>query len=327
MRLSRNRVLLLVGIFVCLLTVVFALAYRSTSVRATTGAFGLSLLALLPLSFISFYVQAPRLAILCGASVRVYSAYVANSVSASLFLVLPGRASEFLKPVVLHLREGLPFSRGIAALVMERAMDAACVAFLAICAIALTAANKVSWEQNGLLMPIFTALGFTCAIALLLKYPQILERLVRAIPWGWVQKNSHDFITAIKGVGRSSTLAFAAGLTLVTWLTSCGNVVVAGMLLGQHPLSPAQALVVFVAGTFGMVITVVPGGLGTFEAATVAALTTFGYEIPDAILFAVALRLATIAPAIPLALWEVSQRWTDLSSMLKTRTRRDADGS
>lgn len=69
---------------------------------------------------------------------------------------------------------------------------------------------------------------------------------------------------------------------------------------GLPELSLFQVLMVFLVATLGLVVTITPGGLGTYEAATVAVLTQFGVNWEGALAFAIGSRLCWMA--IPIAL-------------------------
>ncbi len=72
---------------------------------------------------------------------------------------------------------------------------------------------------------------------------------------------------------------------------------------GGVSLTVYQALVVFLVGTFGLTITVTPGGLGTFEAAVALLLQHYGYPLEVAFASAVGLRLVAFIPNAIVALY------------------------
>lgn len=263
----------------------------------------IAILVLQPLSVISFWIQAPRLALIAGKPVNVRSAFIANSISATLFNILPGRASELLKPLVLNMRDGIPVARGLSALVVERLLDTGCVLLMLGIALAGNASKFVPGLGDGAIFPSAVLMAAVLTLLAITVWPGLFRRIVDVLPSEWLRRHSKEMLVSMQRLGKLRTLAVPAFLTIATWAASYLNVIVASYFLGETPLDPSQALVVLLAGTLGMVVTIAPGGLGTFEAAIVAALTAFNYSVADGLVMAVVLRVAMIMPALPFAAW------------------------
>jgi uncharacterized protein (TIRG00374 family) len=131
-------------------------------------------------------------------------------------------------------------------------------------------------------------------------------------------------IEAVERVRDVRTLVAAITLSLLTWTASYLIFYVVIGLIGTIGLSPAQILLVFVAGTLGFVVTVTPGGLGTYEGAIMLALGSFGYDAADALAIALLLRIANLLPAIPASAWYLARSGVALSD-LASRARRGRD--
>lgn len=263
----------------------------------------IAILALQPLSIFSFWIQAPRLALIAGSPVGVRSAFIANSISATLFNILPGRASELLKPLVLNMRDGVPVARGLSALVAERLLDTGCVLLMLGIALAGNASRFVPGLGEGAMLPSAMLIVAVLVLLAISVWPGLFRRMIDALPSDWLRRHSNEVLVSMRRLGNMRTLAVPALFTIATWATSYLNVIFASHFLGETPLNPSQALVVLLAGTLGMVVTIAPGGLGTFEAAIVAALTAFNYSVADSLVMAVVLRVAMILPALPFAAW------------------------
>lgn len=60
---------------------------------------------------------------------------------------------------------------------------------------------------------------------------------------------------------------------------------------------------VFLAATLGLIVTVTPGGLGTYEAAIIAILAQFDVEWEGALAFAIGTRFCWMAIPLGMGLW------------------------
>lgn len=291
---------------VAILSVVLATLLVALSASDGRIAFSDAIIAVLvlqPLSALSFWVQAPRLALIAGSPVRVGSAFIANSISATLFNVIPGRASELLKPLVLNRRDGLSMARGLSALVAERLLDTGCVLLMLCVALAGNASRFVPALGESAIVPTAVLAAGVLVLLAISVWPGLFRRIVDALPSDWLRRNSNEFLVSMQRLGNVRTLAVPILFTIATWATSYLNVIVASYFLGATPLDASQALVVMLAGTIGMVVTIAPGGLGTFEAAIVAALTAFDYSVADSLVMAVVLRVGMVMPALAFAAW------------------------
>ena len=282
-------------------TLIIAISASDGRIRLSDTV--LAIVVLQPLSIFSFWIQAPRLALIAGAPVGVGSAFLANSISATLFNILPGRSSEILKPLVLNMRDGLPIMRGVGALVAERLLDTGCVLLMLVIAMAGNASRFVPGLDESAMLP---TLALVVAVLLLFAIsmrPSLFRWVVAALPSGFLERHINEFLVSMQRLGDVRSLSIPVLFTIVTWSTSYLNVIIVSRFLGEVPLDMSQALVVLLAGTLGMVVTIVPGGLGTFEAAIVTALTAYGYTVANALAIAVVLRVAMIMPALPFAAW------------------------
>lgn len=263
----------------------------------------IAILVLQPLSVLSFWIQAPRLALIAGSPVSVRSAFIANSISATLFNILPGRASELLKPLVLNMRDGITIARGLSTLVAERLLDTGCVLLMLCVALAGSASRFVPGLGESAIFPSAVLMVAVLVLLAISVWPGLFRRIIDALPSDRLRHHSNEVLVSMQRVGNMRTLAIPALFTIASWATAYVNVIVASHFLGETPLDPSQALVVMLAGTLGMVVTIAPGGLGTFEAAIVAALTAFNYSVADSLVMAVVLRVAMIMPALPFTAW------------------------
>lgn len=296
----RNR--LLVSILrAALLALVAILFWRSgmlrefdpTMVRASLPALGVAMgLVAASLLAVSF-----RLKVLVAGvgGVTVRQAWTANALTLGVNLLVPGRLSELLKPWYLRYAAGVPFSVGLSAVVLERAFDVLFLAALAMTGVlAFGAPRPVVWVVLG-----------AAAVLGLLTMP-VLLRMLRAgvdrlMPSG-VKLRVAPLLDGLEGVAdrRYDAAVWFAGAA--GWLLSLAAVWVLLHVALSGALGPRHALAVFVATTAGLAVSVLPGGVGTFEGAAVLTLRSFGVPPAESLALAVLLRLQqAVVPLVALA--------------------------
>lgn len=209
------------------------------------------------------------------------------------FTVTPGKAGEAVRSVYLR-GVGVPWSQGLAALMVERVLDLAAVMILAALAIQAFA----DYAAPALSVALLVAGGL-----FLVTRPGVLHRLPGLLP----------------AQGRIGRLAQGAVATLddARVLLAPGRLLT-GLLLGVaawgaeawglHLLlqwlgvgvEPTLAAGIYAAGMLLGAISFLPGGLGGAEAAMVALLLANGVGLATAILATVICRAVTLWFAVAL---------------------------
>jgi len=179
--------------------------------------------------------------------------------------LIPGRAGELVRVILLSLRHGVPWPTVGATAAAERVLDGLSLAGLLLVGIGLT-----GFPEWGLLAGLLGAGVFlgTLAVAwLVLRFgpegPTGPSRLV-----GHVRRG-------LGGLGRPKVLAAAGGLTLVSWVVEAGVFFGVGQALGLD-LRPAAYLVVASVGNLAWAVPLAPGGAGSFDLAVREAAAVLG---------------------------------------------------
>jgi uncharacterized membrane protein YbhN (UPF0104 family) len=308
-----TRILLLCAVAI-IGALLLSIYYASPAIRSWT-AFSALLIAQ-PFAFLTIWLPAIRLARLAGAPVTIMDAFLANALSIAGFMIIPGRISEALKPVVMRFRCGLPLARGLTAVALERLLDLACLAGLATIAAAGTAGQYTGALREASIILALVSLVAVAILGFALVAPELSLKLVEALPLGWIRSTGAEIFDAVLRVRGIKTLAVASTLSLLTWAASYLIFFIIIRRLGVIDLTSEQILLVFVAGTLGFVITIMPGGIGTYEGAIMLALGSFGYRAADALAIALLLRIANLMPAIPAASWLLVRSGVALSNFV-----------
>lgn len=242
-----------------------------------------------PIIVCCFVFLAMRHVSLIGAPrISLGVAFRAIVLSQGLNLVLPARLSELLKATYLRDHASVPLSSGVSAVVLERTIDVLIVA-------ALGALGVVQYFDRGNFAAIpLLGLGFALVIFLLVRSPDFVMSLVHAVPLGRLS----GFLerTYLHFSATTGTRAFWEALVfgVLAWGLSYINILIFLELAGSLPIGFAGALLVFVLATLGGAIPALPGGLGTYEAASVIALRALGYSFDEALVLSLAMHAAQL---------------------------------
>jgi uncharacterized membrane protein YbhN (UPF0104 family) len=292
--LARQRIwtgpLMLAGILLCLVVVAVVAG------APLDGRFLLVTLALQPFNALGLWFVALRISLLCDPPVGVWPAAKAAALSGTLTFVLPGRLAELAKPVYLSERCGVPPSRALAVLAVERFLDIVIVAAsLAVGSILLAHPALISslslWGS--------LALVGVAGAGVFLAWPQLVDRIVALMPFAALRRATGAFLAEVRGSMSGRRLILATALGIGAWLASFGLVYFAIEWFGSIPIGLSGTLLVFLAGVAGIAIAVAPAGIGTFEAAMVLALKLYGYGVGEALGLALLIRIGN-AGFVPL---------------------------
>lgn len=202
--------------------------------------------------------------------------------------VLPARAGEVVRAALFARQAGVPTASVLITIIMERLCDIWAV--LLYFAIAWWFLPPLSAELSSALAVFFGAssAGFL-GIALLLAYPQQMERLWKRIwshlPVHWSSRAEtllRDVLVGAKSIGAVRNIAYIVVYSLCKW---CAPIVMGWFALWSVgiSLSLPQAVLLMVVVTLVISVPSAPGFIGTMQAAFVIALTPFGVAQEQAI--------------------------------------------
>lgn len=296
-------------------TVIFFGSGWSGTLGATQAL--LAIIATFPLMIVAIAIAGWRLAMLAAGEVGVHDGIAVNAVAQFIVLIVPSRISEAAKPIGLNLFFSLPLASGFAILAIERILDAIFLAGIGLAVVAvLSGPNNDILQSSSLVLALFGGTG-VLVIAVLLARPAWLGRLASRIPIIWLRRQADHVLDSLSRLANPRSTASAVLLTAMTWIASYMIYFAFFHVLGVADLSPGQILVVFVASTLGLIVSVAPGGLGTFEAAIAIALSGFGVPMVEAVAAALLLRLCLVIPVVAAAGWYLFSSSLSLPRILK----------
>lgn len=216
--------------------------------------------------------------------------------------ILPARAGEAAKVLVLTRRSALPPVEITATVVLERLYDV--VAILLIFFIAEPWLPHVSWFGPAAVVAAVLAVAIAAAAAVLVIYGDrpirlALRPLARFAPFTEhrLERTVGELADGLSGLHKPQVALEALVWTTAAWLSSilCAFLVMAAFNL--H-LSFAAAVLVMVAIGLGMILPSPPAAVGVFEGAALIALQAYGLAHSTALPYALVLHLVNFVPFV-----------------------------
>jgi uncharacterized protein (TIRG00374 family) len=214
--------------------------------------------------------------------------------------VLPARAGEAARVVVLKQRAGTSRSETVATVVLERAYDV--LALLVLFFVALPWLPEVSWLPAAAALAAVVGVALLAGIVLLAVFKERLAlfllrplRRLPLLPAERVDAAARNLTQGLVGL-RVARIGIEAFLwTITSWLVVAASfwLLMLGFDLG---LSPLAGLLVVIATNLALILPSSPAGVGVFEAAAVVALDAYGVERAEALSYALVLHALNFLP-------------------------------
>jgi glycosyltransferase 2 family protein len=307
MRRPSSRAALMVGgTFVSF--VFIYLTFRGTDFGALEAALGRSnYWALVPgiaVLAVAIFVRAIRWRLLFSPAAKPPTRDVTNAMLVGYLFnsILPARAGEAIRVLVLRQRAGTPKFEALGTVVAERATDV--LALLALLFAIAPAVPTTTWMTKALVVGslLFFATGAAfVAFAVYGERPaRLLLRPLAMLPRLSVERMNVAATNLIRGLTvfrRPAAALPMFALTLGSWLLIALASWICMWGFGLR-LGFAAAILVVVATNLAMILPSGPAGVGVFEAATLVALHPFGARGASALSYALVLHAVNVVPLI-----------------------------
>ena len=237
-------------------------------------------------------LRAWRWQILLGpvGKVEFGASFAATSIGFAASTILPARAGEVVRPVVLAGRTRVPLSACLASVLFERVVDLTTVMLFFLAyglwpglrppftgqAAAVFGSLRALAVASGAAAVAFYAVAFVATGRHRAKAQRIVARLIGWLPErlrGRAADAFSSFLDGMRPVRHVRTLAATAILSVALWAIVCGQVY---FLFGAFrlPLGFGASILIVVATLIGLAIPT-PGGVGGFHKLCQVALTLF----------------------------------------------------
>lgn len=235
-------------------------------------------------------------------------------------LVLPARLGEPARAYLLAKREQIGFARVLGSVVLERVIDLATLAAVAIAAAIVSGAP--TWILNGMI--VIAAIGLVLTVVLVASgISHTVQLLARAFG-----ARAHRIRAAVEqaisfGEGANGggwgALAAAIVLSTITWVFVAATYWLTARAVGLE-ISMSGSMLVAAVATLGTAIPSAPANIGTFEVATVVVLTALGVPSHEALAMALLAHAIVTVPFAVIGAASVAHLSISLSDVAEEAT-------
>ena len=264
-----------------------------------------------------FAIRVPRWRIILperkGYRLPFKSLFEAIIIGQMMTNIVPGRAGELARPYVLSRKESVPFSTGVASVVVDRVFDGIVVLLLLLVAM-LDPTFPTSATVNGRSVANFAMLGTVGLIVglaglfTLVLFPAAFIKAARGIARITIRRLEEPAAAFLERFAGGLTILrdprrflLAFMWTLIHWLVCAASYVIAYKAIGlEAPVMSA----LFVQGIIVLAVALpqAPGFVGVFESFAIVALAVYGVDKDIATAWAIAYHVVTYIPVTVLGL-------------------------
>lgn len=235
-------------------------------------------------------------------------------------MVLPLRAGEIVRPVLLARKTQLPLGGVLATIVLERVLDLLAVIFLFGLATLLVPVSEQVRALGWWLMGLGLGLG-TTVVLIRWQEPrvfQLWQLVAERLPGAVARPLDHfvrGFLKALEVLDRPATF-----LELILWTAYLWCVIAAVNTLGLLAFAFALPLL-----RCGLVVTAIvalavsvpsaPGYVGSFQFGCKVALDVFGVEASEALAFSVVLHVAQFVAILAAGMYSLAREGVSLREL------------
>lgn len=284
------------------------------------------------LIFLSFCARVARWRILAKpvAVLGFREAFDMTMTGFMLNCVLPARIGEIVRPAALKKKYGVPFTAGLATVVVERILDMIfLIIFLAICLNTVNISPDINFAYNQLAINKSTlesvATGMEKLLVLLVigmlavcfeKTRNLISSFIHALPnllWfaGSDSKNFvrkivvkpvdatlHNIASGFEAIKKTGHLIMCLSYSLLVWVLIILSYYTFALGCPGVDLSLLEISAVMVIISFIIALPSVPGYWGIWEAGSIFAVTIFGVNMENAAGYSLVNHAVQIFPVI-----------------------------
>ena len=292
LRIARGRRLALgatAAIYLAAVAAVFALVDDQT-LRSALSLPASLIAALLGLSLVNYAVRAWRWLIL-GSSLRLHIPHPANVayyLAGYSLTPTPGKAGEAVRLWFLKSGHGVPYSRSLPLMLADMVIDLWAVLLLSLASIA----GFAQYRWQGAVLALVIA-----AISLPILFPRRFEPLLGAL-YGFAPRRGRLLVRARRAMRAMAELSswrnygLTLGPSVIGWFAEGAALYLLLRHLGAD-VALLTAVSIFCFATIVGALSMLPGGLGSAEAAIVILLTAIGVDFGNALVATAIIRITT----------------------------------
>jgi uncharacterized protein (TIRG00374 family) len=259
----------------------------------------------------SFFLRALRWRVLLSARERLGAITVFWAAMAGYLCnnLLPGRAGEFVRSVMISRRSSLSKTYVLTTTLTERLTDAIVLVIVSRLLL-ITMQQRPAWMDRASTMAFVLGLFGASLVVGLRFFHGTIRRVLTALPLparfgvrlaGWFEQMALGF-SALDHFRRAASFC---GLTLLIWMVDAVSSMVTAHALGLTLSFPLAILLITALG-LGSVLPSTPGAIGIFQAVAITVLVPFGFTRDEALTY---ILVAQAASYVVVALWGALGMW------------------
>ncbi len=270
-----------------------ALAWWKTDLSSAFSYFNgrivLCMILLQPLVLLCAFFLSKRYSMLLhSADVDLKTVFKAVILATGLNVALPARLSEVVKATYINERTGLSMSKGFSAVLLERIGD-----ILILVLMALASVGSVLLQVDVIYICILGAVLVGVLLALA-GSESFIHTLAGRVRFRLLARFLQQFVSHATSSLKSRSFYVAQLFGILAWSCTFLLVYLFMFFVGSIRLGLSQTMLMFTATTIGLLIPLLPGGIGTFEAAGIYVLRGFGFPLEEALVLAFGLHVSQL---------------------------------
>jgi hypothetical protein len=257
--------------------------------RALAGANYFWVLPIIGATLWSLYVRAQRWQVLLRpiASPSMRTLITATNIGFMANMLLPLRAGEIIRPVLVSRREGEPLGGILATIVLERIFDMFTILFLFGLSATLVPVSEEVSRWGGRLFGLAIAIGL---VVVMIRWQHaralsLLATLTRPLPAKVrdpLISFAEGFVQALEILGRPMDFLRLLGWSLYLWLVIASIYLFGLLCFGIEAPLVMGAIVITAVVAIAVSAPSAPGYIGAFQIGCTLALAIFGVAESDA---------------------------------------------
>ncbi|MGE0626630.1 MAG: YbhN family protein [Hyphomicrobiaceae bacterium] len=206
------------------------------------------------------------------------------------FLITPAKVGEVVRLWLMKLRHGVPYSRSLSILVLDRMTDL--VSLLLFAALGAIAATQHAGAIAAFIVILAAGAALLCVRRFVVTSALVCHRLTGR-RWPGLFRFGLGSYRTVRELCRPRVLGLAIGLSIAAWGAQIAGMWLLLDALGL-PVDPLFAAFVFSFSVLMGVVPFFPGGVGGAEATMVGLLLLAGMSSESAVTATIISRLATL---------------------------------
>lgn len=274
------------------------------------------LLTVFLIGSLSVFCRGLRWGVLLSAQkqIKAFTMFWATSIGYLGNTVLPARAGELIRSLLLGEKTGLSKSYVLATALTERILDVIILVLIGVVSLP-SIGTLPTWLGNS--MRVMGILGAVALVILFVapRFSAISERIIRWLPLPEKVKNPaihlwSEFLLGASAFLHPARAAGFAGYSAIIWCLDATGVVLMSLALNLHFTFP-QGFVLLLALGLSSAIPSTPGYVGVYQFVAVTLLPLYGISESQALTFIIALQAVNTSVILIwgfIGLWRLNVR-------------------